>query len=221
MADTSVIKEVTDADDEHYDILTEDSKGFYFEKKYGVIPKVGDKITIYSVRGSTIRGIDINDSVVFFKTDKQLDDEHKAWCDNYHKQQEEAFQKNQAKLDADYDSLPAIFKRRIDKFRKANPKFRVEFEGYELFCCKEAMKIAKVCKTKDDFDNFHKLEYAAQKEFAGIGDGHSGNTFGASVRLAYWYVTNPENVENEHGALSTLVGCEEYGCHKKESVVQK
>lgn len=36
--------------------------------------------------------------------------------------------------------------------------------------------------------------------------------FGFAVRLAYWYVTDPGAVVAEHGALTPLVGCGDYGC---------
>lgn len=45
-----------------------------------------------------------------------------------------------------------------------------------------------------------------------LSGGHSGNSHGAMIRLAWWYLTKPENVEREHGALVPLVGCESYGC---------
>lgn len=45
-----------------------------------------------------------------------------------------------------------------------------------------------------------------------ISEGHSGNTFGMACRLAYLYLTEPENVIKLHGALAPLVGSKEYGC---------
>lgn len=55
----------------------------------------------------------------------------------------------------------------------------------------------------------HKLQRAVLPT---LFDGHSGNSFGMALRLAYHYLTNPENVFLEHGALTPLVGCDDYGC---------
>jgi hypothetical protein len=56
--------------------------------------------------------------------------------------------------------------------------------------------------------------YELQRELIpSLSDGHSGNSFGAAVRLAYLYLTQPDLVEKEHGALCPLVGCEDYGCY--------
>ena len=124
-------------------------------------------------------------------------------------------------MDSDYDGLPIIFRLRIDKFRNANPRFRVDYECYELFCCMEAVNIAKAVKTKEALDDFCKLAYEQQKEIVpDLSDGHSGNTFGMACRLAYWYLNNPDNILKEHGALTPLVGCDAYGClhpHDKET----
>lgn len=47
-----------------------------------------------------------------------------------------------------------------------------------------------------------------------------GNTFGFACVLARHYITNPENVYREHGALTPLVSCQEYGCpHQREQTL--
>jgi len=196
-----------------FSISLENSTGFGLEEKHGFEPKVGDLVTLHTVRGSTVRGVDINGSSVFYKTDEQLEQERKEWLENNEKEKQASFVKNKAKMDSDYDGLPAVFRQRIDKFRNANPRFRIDYEGYELFCCMEAVNIANGVKTKEALDDFCKLDYEQQKEIVPeLSDGHSGNTFGSACRLAYWYLTKPDNVAKEHGALTPLVGCDAYGC---------
>lgn len=116
--------------------------------------------------------------------------------------------------DARIAALPEPFKRRIERFRAGNPEFWWDFQPYELFCCEEAVRIAKALKDRPGgVRGFAGLSWEQQKAIVpGLGDGHSGNTFSMSVRLAHWYLTNPDNVVREHGALTPLVGCQAYGC---------
>ena len=46
----------------------------------------------------------------------------------------------------------------------------------------------------------------------GLDRGHSGNSFDFACRLANSYLSNPELVYLDHGALTILIGCEAYGC---------
>jgi hypothetical protein len=56
-----------------------------------------------------------------------------------------------------------------------------------------------------------------QKQLLGMANGHSGNTFGCALHLAFVYTEAPEFVVEQHGALTPLVGCEAYGCPHEES----
>ena len=110
-----------------------------------------------------------------------------------------------------------FFQRRIQKFRDTNPEFRWEYEGYEMFCCEQAVIYARMFPNVEELSAFHKLPWEQQvAKFEGeqrnAFDGHSGNTFGFACALARHYITIPENVYREHGALVPLVGCEAYGC---------
>lgn len=56
-------------------------------------------------------------------------------------------------------------------------------------------------------------QYKLQEDaIPGLFDGHSGNSFGMALRLASLYLSRPELVAQEHGALCPLVGCQDYGC---------
>lgn len=212
MKETSKIKSVSKSDD-YFSISLEDSTCFGLDAKYGIEPKVGDLITLHTYQGCNIRGIDINSVTVFYKTDEQLEQERKEWLSENEKRKQTAFEKNKANMDKDYDELPTIFQQRIDRFRIVNPRFRVDYEIYELFCCKEAIKIANILKTTEALDSFRKAKYKQRRELVPtMSDGHSGNTFAVSCRLAFWYLTKSNNVVKEHGSLAILVGCDAYGC---------
>lgn len=216
MKENTTIKEVTDNGD-YFTIETEERCCFGFSKTHGVTPKAGDAIIVHTKNGSTIRGIDLNGKKIFYKTDEDLEKEHKEWCDNNKKEKEAKFIEDKASLDASYNALPKCFKERIDKFRTNNPNFRVEYEGYEMFCCEEAIVIAKACKTAKGLREFQDMKHAEQVKFIPeLSKEHSGNTFGASCSLAFWYLILPENVTKMHGALANLVGSEEYGCVPKK-----
>jgi hypothetical protein len=205
------IKEVTDSKD-WYSISTTDSTGFGIKKKYGVVPKQGDIVTLYTKNFSTIRGIDLNGIRIFYKTDEELEQDRIEWLENHEREKQEKFKKNKVKMDKQYNNLPNAFKQRIDRFRANNPRFRIDYESYELFCCEQAIEIAKACKTPEEVKIFSEKTWEEQqKQVKKLSDGHSGNTFGCACRLAVLYLQNEGDVKKLHGSLSPLVGSEEYG----------
>ena len=84
MAENGVISKVIhDVENHWYSISTEGGMGFALADTYGVEPKMGDNVTLHTVNGCTIRGIDLNGVPVFYKSTEQLEQERKEWCDNY------------------------------------------------------------------------------------------------------------------------------------------
>jgi hypothetical protein len=182
-------------------------------KKYGVIPKVNDQLTIHTKGGAfgTIRGMDLNGEKIFWKTDEDLEAERVEWLRKHEEEKQQRFKDNVAKMDETYNSLPKCFQERIDRFRTNNDRFRIDYEEYELFCCTEAIKVANACKTTEKIDAFVKMKYEEQIKLVNLDEGHSGNTFGACITLAYLFLTEPENVCKVYGSMSNLVGSVEYG----------
>lgn len=182
-------------------------------------PRPGMKATFYGKGfGYTVRGLLLSKAVVFYRTEEEERQKLRREAENRERQQREDFEKSRADLDARIEKLPEVFRRRIAKFRSNNPDFRWRFEAYELFCCEQALVIASALETADRIRDFPKLKWAEQKALVpGLDDGHSGNTFGCSVRLAYLFLEKPENVVLLHGALAPLVGSNDYGCVPKEA----
>lgn len=208
MNETETVKDIVEGEDS-FCIETNTGTGFYLEKKYVTIsPKAGDKVKLYCVHGSMIRGVELNDVILYYKSDQQLEQEHREWLDNNDKQKQERFVKNKTQMNSDYESLPAVFKQRIDRFRKNNPDFRVEYEAYELFSCKEAVKIADVCKT---VGNVNKFKNGKSELVPDLSKDHSGNTFDCACYLARIYLESPDFVITATGAMAPLVGSKEYG----------
>lgn len=198
----------------------------------GVEPKVGDTLTVYGQIGYAFHGQALNGRVLWYLSPDDEEAERTQKQEAVDRRRREEFEAKREQLDRDYDALPDTFKERIDKFRRTNPDFRWEFEGYEMMCCKDALKIASYCSINriakpndgheptadENVQAFSKLPYEEQEK-AGINEGHSGNSFGFAVRLAYLWVTDPGMVVLEHGALTPLAGCDKYGCpHDSEAV---
>jgi hypothetical protein len=195
--------------DDAFSVRAENGTGFIIEKKLvNECPKVGDKVSLYLVNGSIIRGMSLNGVLLFYKSDLQLEQERQEWLTNYKKEKQEKFEENKYQMDSDYESLPPVFKQRIDRFRKHNPDFRVDYEAYELFCCKEAVKIADACKTTENIEEFKK---GLTGLVPNLDKGHSGNTFDMACGLARLYIESPEFVTSAMGSLAPLVGSKEYG----------
>lgn len=183
-------------------------------KHYGAIPKVGDTARFYGAGiGSIVRGVFINGKEVFYRTPEEQKEKNQKELIESDKRQKENFEKNRHFLDSDYNALPENFRRRLDRFRANNPDFRWKFEAYEMVCLRDAVKISNALKTAKDIQKFSKLNWDRQMALVPkLDEGHSGNTFGFSLRLAYLNKTMPELVEKEHGAMCPLVGCKDYGC---------
>lgn len=210
--ETGKITEVT----EHDDSFTVSQNRFCcsMSREYGVVPKVGDDFTVHTKGGTfgTIRGMDLNGVPVFWKTDEELETERLNWLKKNEEDKREGFAKNKDVMDAQYNALPKCFQERIDRFRVNNTRFRIDYEAYELFCCEEAVVIANSCKTSKSVEEFQSKGWDEQrKQIPKLSNEHSGNTFAAACALAYMYLDEPKNVPKMHGALSVMVGSEEYG----------
>ena len=208
--------------------------GFSLSKKYGVVPRVGDQITLYTEGLSLIRGVDINGEEVFFKSSVELENDTIERHERYVQDRKDDFVVNVERYDLEFDALPESFQARISSFRTNNPDFRWEFEPYELFCCTEAVKIANHLvdayeltyptdnqRILDLVKKFSDLPHDEQIDRAWLIDEHSGNTIGCAITLARSHLFDQFVVRNQpksslvflhHGALVPLVGCENYGC---------
>lgn len=220
-----------------WSIQRSDGWSFWVERSWGVEPKVGDVARFYGRGiGYPVRGLDIAGRQCFYRTEAEEREKRRLECEERARERRYDFERDRHKLDADYSALPRIFQQRIDKFRRNNPDFRWQFESYELFCCKQAVVIAAAldqfradsptdrnseayrATVHAAFVAFRELPWAEQKRrVPGLDDDHSGNTFGAACKLAYWFLTNPEAVEKSYGSLAPLVGSEEYGCVPRDA----
>ena len=101
------------------------------KKSYEVTPKVGDKLTVHTKGGvfGTIRGMDLNGTPIFWKTDEDLEKERQEWLDKNEADKQQKFKENVSEMDKQYNSLPKCFQERIDKFRANDDRFRIDYES--------------------------------------------------------------------------------------------
>jgi hypothetical protein len=190
------------------------------ERAPGAHPRVGDTPRLYGGAGwgSQVRGADLNGVPLYYESPDQLRARRRREQAKRDRQDRRRAERSAPQTRARYDALPAEFRRRLDRFRANNPDFWWRHEPYELFTCEEAVKIARhvaPLERQPDllraaFEKFNKAPWEEQR--AVVSDGHSGNTMGAALRLAWLWRLTPDVVVVEHGALCPLVGCVEYGC---------
>lgn len=197
-------------------ISTDQGTGFFIAKKHigpGIRPQAGDEVATYVHNGWNVRGIDLRGEPLFYKTDSELAVEHEEFKEKLRLDKIKTFKKERAGLDRKFSKLPPEFQRRISWFRAWNPDFRVEYEAYEMSACVDAVKIAETMESLGQVRMFQKSSYERQRKLVpDLYEGHSGNSFAAAVHLALLYLTDPLLVIAEHGAMTPLVGCEDYGC---------
>lgn len=193
--------------------IHQDGCALWIPDKEGARPEVGDVARFYGRGfGYPVRGVDLNGVEVYYETEE-------AQRARFKREQEEANAKKKAEwlakrdeMDRRLAALPLPFQMRICRFRHNNPDFGWEYEPYEMSACVDGAKIAAALNDASEVETFQKLPWEEQKKVVpDLDTGHSGNTFGMAVRLAYHMLTNPDYVWMDHAAISPLVGCE-CGC---------
>jgi len=217
-SDTEFQEQILDSVKEHpagYE-LNHDGWTLWCPKAEGVpAPRAGETLRMYGRGiGYSVRGIVVNGRVYRYMTDEVAKARKEAESKEDELKREHALQASLADLNNRIAALPEVFRKRIEKFqRDGGHTFRRDYEGYELFCCEQAVLIADALGTVGNVRIFYAASLEDQKRMVpGMSTDHSGNTFGAACRLAQQYLESPERVPAIHGALTPLVGCEAYGC---------
>lgn len=176
----------------------------------GIPLVIGEEVYAFGQgRGYAIRGIAVGDILTRYLTEAEAEAQMKAERAAEIAKRLKRWEDNLPTYMADLANLQEPFQARI-KFFMRNPQWGPEHGGYEMFVCKEAVKIAAHCKTAEAVQVLYNAPWEEQIKV--ISDGHSGNTMGAAFTLAHWFLIDASLVPKIHGALCPLVGCEEYGC---------
>lgn len=171
-------------------------------------PRAGDPITVHSL-GTKVLGVDLRGERLYLKSEREDRLEWLLFRASWRRRRREVFARDRERLDREYEALPDVLRARIDRFRDADPEFRVEAEGYEMAAVADAPKIARAVgadlgepgpdgyptdvpaeRAGAAMDEFRDLDYERQRELVpDLNEGHSGNTFGAATGLAYRLLT--------------------------------
>lgn len=189
------IEKVEVGEDNSYSVTFDRSTGTTLTMPEGKSVKVGDMLRLYPGGFGCMRhGFAINGEVIEWKTPWERFADRVKGLAAYDRRKREDFTKQQAELDRKYEALPAPLKARIDRFRAADPKFRMDAEAYEMAAVWDAPKIAEALRPEVDagedpevvVNRFRDLSFEEQNaKVPGLDQGHSGNTFGGAVMLAY------------------------------------
>jgi hypothetical protein len=166
-----------------------------------------------------LRGIDIGNNPVFFKTAAQIEEERLAWLQQREIEQAEKkrlFYINLADPSSDFNvrlsTLPKVFRQRIVKFFRLGEDFW-SVATYELYACMAAVKIASACRSHRRIHAFcrsssseEKLEVLGQE----VHDYLSGHQFAFACTLACSYLRSAKSVRTRPGAMQLVTGPKTY-----------
>jgi hypothetical protein len=189
-----ILKKVSEYDKDSWELTVDSGSMICCIKNGNFIPKTGMAARFYGKGfGYPVRGIEINGHIMYYRTPKQADEDHKKWCEERAKEAKARFKKNKKQNEKDYKSLPDAYRNRMDRLRLKSPNDRCDWEPYEMFILTQSAEIAKCLKTVEDIDKWVDMVWEEQKKLVPtLNDGHSGNTFGAAVNLAKRYLMNME-----------------------------
>ena len=217
-----LVEAVTVEGADRYSVLTNEGYSLLVGPS-PLVPVVGDRLRLYGrgfgyeVRGVVIEGV----GTVRYESEAELRDRYLRERAERDAVKQRALDEQRAERDLRVRELPPPLRARVERFQRARPTWRRDFEPYELFVCEEAAKLAEHFADVDVGDGgavyrlneWAQLGYAEQQQEVTLSDGHSGNTFDHTVVLArLLLLEDDELVIKMHGALCPLVGCEEYGC---------
>lgn len=213
------IEEVDKYADGSFSVTSSDGWSCTVGAKYGVEPKVGDSFVTWGSIGRPIRGMALNGAILYYRSPDEQKVEDQKQSEKYKADKVAEYEGKRAEWDARAAALPEPLRARVEGFRAhGGDAWRWSYEPYEMACCEESARLYARFKTGDEVKAFSKLEYAEQKAaHPNMDDGHSGNTLGMSIRLAWLLAEKPELLPQEHGAMCPFVGCEDYGCYAARS----
>ena len=113
---------------------------------------------------------------------------YKKYYDEYDEiEQRERYESNKNALNEEYKKLPDFFRKRIDQFKIADPEFWKN-ESYEIFVCREAMKIVNTFKTVYVVKESWGKGFEKQGILANLSKAHSGHSFECANQYAIKYL---------------------------------
>ena len=185
-----VLEKVSEEGD-YYTLSFDGGLGIGLAKSFGVIPVAGQTVRMYGRGfGYPVRGMAVNGVIAYHRTRAEDEAKHRADVEESNAKKRAKFEADREDHDRRIAALPPVFASRFARFLKHNPDFRWEFEGYELFCCEEALRLAVHARAAGGaafpvewVRAFAAAPVGAQQQMAPdmkLGE-HSGNTFGFTL----------------------------------------
>ncbi len=177
-----------------FELRFDRSACFFCPRVDNFIPKRGMFVKLYGKgMGYVVRGLEIENKIIFYRTPEQEKKHFELYLKRSDEKSKKQYEKIKPKLEEDYNSLPDVFKRRLDRLRKTEKSDRHTWEPYELFIYKQAAEMIKYITTVDALELFKKSTWEIQKQIVPTLDsGHSGNTFSCAIGLAKAYLLGKE-----------------------------
>jgi hypothetical protein len=167
-----------------------EGRGFGFAKAAAVQagvepPEVGDRVRLWSYRGSMILGMALRGTVLFYRTEEENQAQLAAEGEEREaKEKKEWEDHGKAELQARYEKLPEAFRHRLDKYRNGpNKSFGWQYESYEMFCCEQAVVYAEQAKKVVSVAMGDTAEVAAYYE----GKGEKSTPPTPELRWLFWW----------------------------------
>ncbi len=139
---------------------------FFASKKLmgNVVPKVGDEVQLSMTKSAYIRGLKLNGKEIYFKTDKQIQQERIDKLQKIKEETHAAFIAYEKHATRDYNSLHKCLRAEIDDLRAQGQEQREQWEPEVMFTLTEAMKIANTLKTPEAVKAFWNATYEKKQE---------------------------------------------------------
>lgn len=175
----------------------------------GKVPKPGDVIALYLQGGSFGIGMDLNDEILYLKTEEQLEQERQEWLANREREKQEQFEKNKDAMDVRFNALPKLLQHRLAMYRMFNENFRKDEENYEECAIRIGYKIFLISENEEDVKKFADLDYQEQvKQIPEIDKaGMSTNQLDFAYHFAKGLLEDAKTIDINNPQIDKLVDC--------------
>jgi len=209
------VKEVTKADN-GYEIRCEAFSLFLAsDDSSGVVPKAGQTVRIWGKGFFAFRGLAFDGQIAFYRSQEEDEARRRQEVIEQKVQRMNEYEAERDSFNARVEALPDPLRLRVEGFREfGGDEWRWDYEPYEMASCEEAARIYRVCHgDEQQIQNFALLTPEQQrKRNPKMDTGHSGNTWGMAIRLAWLMARDDSLVPKEHAVICPLIGCKEAGC---------
>lgn len=226
---TRWITEVIEYDDGYSIDCSSSSFFLHHVDAADITPKIGDRVHLWVYQGSFIRGVAIDNKVCYYWSVEEMKQFDEMRTKQKHKGKLAMLEQERADRDARIAKMPEVFQKRLKGYHEAGgDEWRAEYEPYELFCCEQATQAAEYFREMAKLLSLpsgasieeHAVDLLTEwkyksfdeqvKEWPGLSDKHTRNSFNCMCIFAKFYLVDPKLIEKLPGALAPIVGSKAY-----------